>query len=115
MHTHTSPATGQAAAAVAAFVHQPRPAHVSGEHPKQRRFGATLGAARIGMPDRTGTWRLSVLRYATDQLAELRLSTTAAASVHIGVEMTPDAMRELARCLIDAAAEIDGGLQGGAA
>ena len=105
------------------FTHTPRPAIVPDSHPTRRYFGedrhtvmcgiannhgrhdatATVGVERIGhMP--------GAAQPAVDSL------TIEGAAFSFTVTLRPDQLRELARCLIDAAADIEAEeQQGGAA
>ena len=112
----------KAAHTAAPFTHTPRPAIVPDSRPDQRYFGAdsltatcgikntnsrsdttaSVGVERIGhMP---GAARLSVDSWVIEGMS---FSTT--------IKLSPAQLRELARCLIDAAADIEAEQEGGAA
>ena len=112
----------KAAHTAASFTHTPRPAIVPDSRPDQRYFGAdsltatcgikntnrlfdttaSVGVERIGhMP---GAARLSVDSWVIEGTS---FSTT--------IKLSPAQLRELARCLIDAAADIEAEQEGGAA
>ena len=88
-----------------------RPAIISATHPKQRYFGASREAAEVDLADRRGAavGRARVFRFADDDFArvQIQLGQGSTAVGVVELDMAPAAMRELARCLIDAAADIE--------
>lgn len=96
------------------FTHTPRPAYVPESYREQRYFGADSHAATCGVPnnsgDRDATARVSVVRIGRMPGAA-RLSVDSmlidGAKFVFAVTLRPDQLRELARCLIDAAADIE--------
>lgn len=96
------------------FTHTPRPAYVPESYREQRYFGANSHAATCGIPnnsgDRDATARLSVERIG-HMPGAARLSVDSmpieGAKFEFTVTLRPDQLRELARCLIDAAADIE--------
>ena len=102
------------------FTHTPRPAYVPESYREQRYFGADSHAATCGMPnnsgDRDATARVSVERIGhMPGAARLAVDSMPidGAKFAFTVTLRPDQLRELARCLIDAAADIE--QEGGAA
>lgn len=87
------------------FIHTPRPAYVSeNEYADQRRYGASPSDAMMGVRDTTRCNRVELLRFAGDQTAKLSLNMLGIGQV--GVHLNADALRELARNLIDAAEDM---------
>lgn len=111
MHTPPPPDSGQPSGTPAPFTHTPRPAWVpEGEHANQRRYGRTLDAAYDGVLDPSGQCRASVFRVAGALRAEVRVTLySALGKAEAMLPLAAPALRELARCLIDAAHDIDGG------
>lgn len=96
------------------FIHTPRPAYVPNSYPDQRYCGADSCVATCGMPnnsgDRDATARVSVARIGhMPGAARLAVDSTLieGAQFAFAVTLRPDQLRELARCLIDAAADIE--------
>ena len=105
------------------FTHAPRPATVPDNYPTQRYFGADSHSATCGIPNNHGrhdaTARVSVERIGhMPGAARLAVDSMPieGANFAFNVMLRPDQLRELARCLIDAAADIEAEeRQGGAA
>lgn len=93
-----------------AFHHTPRPAHVTGEQGSQCYFGATERHGILGVRTLEGGHALSVMRFrAAGREAMLIVNIDAdGGNCRVHVELAPSELRELARNLIDAAADIDG-------
>src|SRR5574337_1039050 len=98
------------------FTHRPRPAiaDATGPHAWQRRYGEGRWAAIEGVKtaeplggDREST--VSLFRDGRGDVAQLRVAFGRARGSHGDIAFTLDAagLRELARCLIDAAHDID--------
>ena len=112
----------KAAHTAAPFTHTPRPALVPDSHPTQRYFGADRYTATCGIPNNCGrcdaTATVGVERIGhmpgAARLAVDSLPIDGAA-FSFTVTLRPDQLRELARCLIDAAADIEAEQEGGAA
>lgn len=104
------------------FTHTPRPAYTPDSHPDQRYFGADRHTATCGIPNNTGrgdaTATVGVERIG-HMPGAARLSvdslTIEGAAFSFTVTLRPDQLRELARRLIDAAADIETEQEGGAA
>lgn len=99
--------TAAPAPAGAEFVHTPRPADVPDGHPRQRYFGAP-GRAAIGIVTSDGT-EARVLRWSGEPHAEvgLRVGRLGPSSAQVTLALNAAELRELARRLIDAAADIE--------
>ena len=97
----------------AAFSHTPRPAikPLADQYLAQHRFGGDRDAAYRGIADAVGATRLLVYRHCPGQTAELRLYIGEGPNSCgvVSPTLTAPALRELARCLIDAAHDIDAG------
>jgi len=102
-----------------AFVHAPRPAQLpeEAEYSDQRRYGKDRDAAYEGVPSKTDGMAVEVMRFAPRLHAEIRIESrdlnTGYQIVAVRASLGLSDLRELARCLIDAAADIEE--QGGAA
>lgn len=96
------------------FTHTPRPAHVPESYREQRYFGADSNAATSGIPNNSG-YRDATARVSVERIGHMpgaaRLSVDSmlidGAEFAFNVTLRPDQLRELARCLIDAAADIE--------
>ena len=105
------------------FTHTPRPAYVSESYRNQRYFGADSHTATCGIPNNNGrqdaTATVGVERMGhMPGAAQLAVDSMPieGAKFAFAVMLRPDQLRELARCLIDAAADIEAEeQQGGAA
>ena len=102
------------------FTHTPRPARMPASHPSQRYFGADLDTGVLGLhtaAQQPHTASVTVLRHAPERTAQVEINSghLPGAYFNVHAELAPDALRELARCLIDAAADIEAEQQGGAA
>ena len=104
----------KAAHTAAPFTHTPRPALVTDRHPTQRYFGADIRAATRGIRNNSGgsdaTATVSVERIGRmPGAARLAVDSMLidGATFAFTVTLRPDQLRELARCLIDAAADIE--------
>ena len=102
------------ASSAGTFTHTPRPAYVPEGYREQRYFGADRHAATCGMPNNSGhrdaTARVSVERIGhMPGAARLAVRSTRieGAEFAFAITLRPDQLRELARCLIDAAADIE--------
>ena len=112
----------KAAHTPAPFTHTPRPALVTDSHPTQRYFGADSHTATCGIPNNHGrhdaTATVGVERIGhmpgAARLAVDSLPIDGAA-FSFTVTLRPEQLRDLARCLIDAAADIEAEQEGGAA
>lgn len=96
------------------FTHTPRPAYVPESYREQRYFGADSHAATCGVPNNSGgsdaTAKVSVERIGhMPGAARLAVNSMPidGAKFAFAVTLRPDQLRELARCLIDAAADIE--------
>lgn len=96
------------------FTHTPRPAYVPESYRDQRYFGADSHVATCGMSnnsgDRDATARVRVERMGhTPGAARLSVDSMPieGAKFAFAVTLRLDQLRELARCLIDAAADIE--------
>lgn len=96
------------------FTHTPRPAYVPESYREQRYFGADSHAATCGVPNNSGcsdaTATVSVERIGhMPGAARLAVNSMPidGAKFAFAVTLRPDQLRELARCLIDAAADIE--------
>lgn len=106
----------------APFTHTPRPAIVPDSHPDQRYFGADSHTATCGIPNNNGH-RDATATVGVERIGHMpgaaRLSveslTIDGAAFSFTVTLRPDQLRELSRCLIDAAADIEAEQKGGAA
>lgn len=96
------------------FTHTPRPAIVPDSHPTQRYFGADSHKAICGIPNNHGrhdaTAKVGVERIG-HMPGAARLSVDSwvieGTSFSTTIKLSPAQLRELARCLIDAAADIE--------
>ena len=112
----------KAAHTAAPFTHTPRPALVPDSHPTQRYFGADSHTATCGIPNNSGrcdaTATVGVERIG-HMPGAARLSVDSwvieGMSFSTTIKLSPAQLRELARCLIDAAADIEAEQEGGAA
>ena len=112
----------KAAHTPAPFTHTPRPALVPDSHPTQRYFGADSHTATCGIPNNCGrcdaTATVGVERIG-HMPGAARLSVDSwvieGTSFSTTIKLSPSQLRELARCLIDAAADIEAEQEGGAA
>ncbi len=93
------------------FVHTIRPAILGEFHPKQRYFGASRSANYTDLADIRGEsiGRADTFRFHDEDHANVRifLGSGATAMGMVGLNMGPQALRELARVLIDAAHDIE--------
>lgn len=96
------------------FTHTPRPAYVAESYRDQRYFGADSHAATCGIRNNSGgsdaTATVSVERIGRmPGAARLAVDSMLidGATFAFTVTLRPDQLRELARCLIDAAADIE--------
>lgn len=106
----------------APFTHTPRPAIVPDSHPTQRYFGADSHTATCGIPNNHGrhdaTATVGVERIGhMPGAARLSVDSLTIKGDRFAFTFTLRAaqLRELARCLIDAAADIEAEQKGGAA
>lgn len=101
--------------AATVYQHAARAAIVSTNHPEQRRYGADVDAAYDGVPDALGAHvcAAKVYRMAGERFAALELQLGFGHSRRATMEIDLDAggLRELARCLLDAAHDIERGAQ----
>lgn len=104
------------------FTHTPRPAIVPDSHPTQRYFGADSHKAICGIPNNHGrhdaTAKVGVERIGhMPGAAQLSVDSLPidGAAFSFTVTLRAAQLRELARCLIDAAADIEAEQEGGAA
>ena len=112
----------KAAHTAAPFTHTPRPALVTDSHPTQRYFGADRYTATCGIPNNCGR-RDATATVGVERIGHMpgaaRLAVDSlpidGADFSFTVTLRPDQLRELARCLIDAAADIEAEQEGGAA
>ena len=112
----------EASHTAAPFTHTPRPALVTDSHPTQRYFGADSYTAMCGIPNNSGS-RDSTATVGVERIGHMpgaaRLAVDSlpieGAKFSFAVTLRPDQLRELARCLIDAAADIEAEQEGGAA
>ena len=112
----------KAAHTAAPFTHTPRPALVTDSHPTQRYFGADSHTATCGIPNNSGS-RDSTATVGVERIGHMpgaaRLSVDSwvieGTSFSTTIKLSPSQLRELARCLIDAAADIEAEQEGGAA
>ena len=88
------------------FTHKPRPAIVAIADRHQRRFGANHRLPYDGVRAIRSSLSIEVFRRAALPHAELTVHLGAGVGGVIAA-LTPDALRELARRLIDAAADIE--------
>lgn len=115
MQTHPSPSAHACTPpAAGTFNHTPRPAITNDDarYRNQRRFGRGSAARdHVLQPSEPHTRsqhaELDVYRDGETDLAEVRISLGLFASANITVRLTPDELRELAACLIDAAHDIE--------
>ena len=96
------------------FTHTPRPAITSSDarYRNQRRFGRGSAVRdHVLQPSEPHTRRLDaeldVYRDGETDLAEVRIKLGCFATAEITVRLTPDELRELAACLLDAAHDIE--------
>ena len=112
----------KAAHTAAPFTHTPRPAIVPDSRPDQRYFGADSHTATCGIPNNSGR-RDATATVGVERIGHMpgaaRLAVDSmpidGAKFAFTVALRPDQLRELARCLIDAAADIEAEQEGGAA
>ena len=112
----------KAAHTAAPFTHTPRPALVPDSHPTQRYFGADSHTATCGIPNNCGHFDATAT-VGVERIGHMpgaaRLAVDSlpidGAAFSFTVTLRPDQLRELARCLIDAAADIEAEQEGGAA
>jgi len=98
----TAPAVGEEAGT---FHHVPRPPVTFADVPDVRRYAADSNASFIGVHATAGGHAAVVVRYSAS-----RKSAVVEVSGGFGcvtASMEPDALRELARCCIDAAADLE--------
>lgn len=114
MHNEPIPTAPAAAAAEPAptFTHRPRRANFSNdEHAWQHRFGASEWESIRGIRSCDGSESTaSVFRAAHRSNADLRINIGFAPTgsrAEIRLALDPAGLRELARCLIDAAHDLD--------
>ena len=95
------------------FAHTIRPAHVPATHTRQRYFGESEQLGVLGLRSISGARAASVMRYCGDAYAQVQVDIYAPddGGVRLRVNLAPDALRELARCLLDAAADIEAGVE----
>lgn len=97
----------------APFTHTPRPAvaDASGPYAYQRRFGRSKWEAHRGVLCAGDHYSAaSVFRSAADGVAELRVEVgflPSGGSAELRMQLGAAGLRELARCLIDAAHDLD--------
>lgn len=108
-----APAPAQAETKAYPFLHVPRPARVPNEYRRQRYYGANETQAIIGQKNCGGTVRVRVLATEPGQVGIEIDSMSDGLRATIAVSLGAEALLEVARCLIDAAADIEN--QGGAA
>jgi hypothetical protein len=90
----------------APFTHQPRPPNDPGEHPQQRHFGEAILLCVGGISVETG-----VMRWADKPYAQLKTSSSGPLGRNEAqINLRPDELRALARCLIDAAHDLEQGV-----
>lgn len=104
----------------APFTHTPRPAIAEARYADQRYFGTDHTTAVLGIKNGAPadfTAAVTVLRFERSKYAHVEINTgyIEGARFSANVSLPPDALRELARCLIDAAADIEAEQEGGAA
>ena len=112
----------KAAHTAAPFTHTPRPAIVPDSRPDQRYFGADSHTATCGIPNNSGR-RDATATVGVERIGHMpgaaRLSVDSwvieGMSFSTTIKLSPAQLRELARCLIDAAADIEAEQEGGAA
>lgn len=112
----TSAGTASATGALHAepFTHTPRLAYVPESYREQRYYGADSHAATCGTPNNSGH-RDATARVSVERIGHMpgaaRLAVDSAviegAQFAFAITLRPDQLRELARCLIDAAADIE--------
>ena len=104
------------------FTHTPRPAIVPVSHPSQRYFGENSHDATCGILNNRGVHDATASVYVTrighmPDAASLEVTSYCidSASFSFSVKLRADQLRELARCLLDAASDIEAHpAQGGA-
>lgn len=91
------------------FRHTIRPAHVPETNARQRYFGESEQLGMRGVCSVVGTCAASVMRYCGYAYAQVQVDIIDApdGEASLRVNLAPDALRELARCLLDAAADIE--------
>lgn len=102
------------ASSAGTFTHTPRPAYVPESYREQRYFGADSHAATCGMPNNSGV-RDATARVSVERIGHMpgaaRLAVHSmlieGAEFAFAITLRADQLRELARCLIDAAADIE--------
>lgn len=88
----------------AAFTHTPRPALVPERHRTQRYYGDFRAEAAAGLLAADSISRVRLLRFLGKKTAQLELSVP---NGNLHVDLDAATLRELARRLIDAAADLD--------
>ena len=100
---------------VTAYQHAARAPIVPANHPDQRRYGADVDAAYDGVPDALGAHvcAATVCRMAGKRFAalEIQLGFGHSRRATVEIDLDADGLRELARCLLDAAHDIERGAQ----
>lgn len=112
MHTPPPPDTGQPSGTPAPFTHTPRSAWggIAGNGDAQYCYGASVGAAFTGIYAHGHYSKVTLRRIGDETHAELRVHIIhMKAAAEALILLSAPALRELARCLIDAAHDIDGG------
>jgi hypothetical protein len=89
------------------FTHAPRPPVIPKEREssRQRRYGRSDFVSYMGI-GAASTGLVSVFRFASDEVAEIIIRTYHDQCI-VKTALPPRDLRELARCLIDAAADIE--------
>ena len=107
----------KAAHTAAPFTHTPRPAIVPDSRPDQRYFGADSLTAMCGIKNTNSRFDTTA-SVGVERIGHMpgaaRLSIEGM-SFSATIKLNPAQLRELARCLIDAAADIEAEQEGGAA
>lgn len=112
MNTTPPPANGQPGGTPAPFTHTPRPGWVllNPHNTGLVQYGATQDAAIAGVHGVNHRNRVSLCGHRDEAHAEMRVHISNLYGAAEALILLPaPAMRELARCLIDAAHAIDGG------
>jgi len=108
-----TPQPGTAAGMKQPFTHWPRPPDIppSTEFEDQRRYGASNWVSHNGQLGNGCITHVTVFRRVPDRTAAITTSIIDPVSFErigtMAAHMEPEALRELARCLIDAAADIE--------